>query len=165
MSAARLLFDLAGALRLAEHASAAPAHLRRPGSFCAGTPALQLVVETVPGLRPVAYLLSSGVPSPARRDGTPAALYADRTPNLPDGWPHHPHEVIDLNQLPPAGTFTGRPLPVARGWYLPLHPPGEQSQLDVLRAAADAGYGHVSIDASDLTLAVAKRRQRRLQPC
>lgn len=165
MSAARLFFALAGALRLAEHASAAPTHLRRPGSPYARTPALQLVIETVPGIRPVAYLLSCGVPFLARPDGTPVALYADRTPTLPDGWPDHPHEVIDLNLLPPAGTITGRPLPIASGWYLPLHPPGQPSLLDVLRAAADAGYGHVSIDAGDLTLAVAKRRHRPLQPC
>ncbi|RSM53249.1 hypothetical protein DMB66_39180 [Actinoplanes sp. ATCC 53533] len=165
MSAARLFFGLAGALRLAEHASAAPAHLRRPGRPFPGTPALRLVVETVPGLRPVAYLLSCGVPFLARHDGTPVALYADRTPEMPDGLPGQPHEVIDLNQLSSAGTITGRPLPIASGWYLPLHPPGQQSQLDFLRAAADAGYGHVSIDAGDLTLAVAKRRHRPLQPC
>lgn len=120
---ARLPFALAGALRLAEHASAAPTNLRRPSSPFANTPALRLIVETVPGYRPVVYLLSCGVPCLSKPDGAPVALYAQRTPTLPDGWPADPHEVIDLNQLVPAGTITGHPLPLARGWYLPLRPP------------------------------------------
>ncbi|ROO63016.1 hypothetical protein EDC02_5026 [Micromonospora sp. Llam0] len=161
----RLSFALAGALRLAEHASAAPVNLRRPGGPFTNTPALQLIVETVPGHRPVVYLLSSGVPCLNKPDGAPVALYAEWTPTLPDGWPADPHEVIDLNELVPAGTITGRPLPVARGWYLPLHRPGRRSPLAVMRAAAGAGYSHLSIDAASLTLAVVKRRHRHLQPC
>lgn len=35
----------------------------------------------------------------------------------------------------------------------------------MMRAAADAGYSHLTIDAANLTLAVAKRRHRHLQPC
>jgi hypothetical protein len=162
---ARLSFALAGALRLAEHASAAPTNLRRPGSPFANTPALQLIVETVPGQRPVAYLLSCGVPCLSKPDGAHEALYADRTPTVPDGWPADPHEVIDLNQLVPAGTITGRPLPVARGWYLPLCHAGQRSLLEMMRAAAGAAYSHLTIDAASLALAVAKRRHRYPQPC
>ncbi|MFY1673957.1 hypothetical protein ACN27G_29060 [Plantactinospora sp. WMMB334] len=156
-----LWFALAGALRLAEHASAAPADPRRPGSPFGNAPALRLIVETVPGLRPVVYLLSCGVPLPGR----PVALYAARTPAPPDGWPTDPHEVIDLNQLVPAGTTTGRPLPVARGWYLPLRRPGQRPLLETMRAAADAGYSHLVIDAATLTFTVARRRHRHPQPC
>ncbi len=162
---ARLSFALAGALRLAEHASAAPTNLRRPGAPFANTPALRLIVETVPGQRPVVYLLSCGVPCLSKPDGARVALYADRFPTVPDGWPAEPHEVIDVNQLVPAGTITGRPLPVARGWYLPLHRPGQRSLLEMMRAAADAGYSHLTIDAADLTFAVARRRHRHPQPC
>lgn len=165
MPATRLHFALAGALRLAEHASAAPTHLRRPGSPTAGTPALRLVVETVPRCRPIVYLLSCGVPLLTKTDGTPVALPADQIPTGPDGWPGDPHEVIDLNTLVPAGTVTGRPLPVAHSWHLPLHPDGQPQLLEVMRAAADAGYSHVSVDPASLTLAVAKRRPRHPQPC
>jgi hypothetical protein len=157
-------FALPDALRLAEHASKAPTNLRRPGSPFANTPALQLIVETVSGQQPVVYLLSSGVPCLSRPNGAPYALYADRTPAGVDGWPADPHEVIDLHQLVPAGTITGRPLPVARGWYLPLDPPGQPSLLEVMRTAAHTGYSHVTIDAS-LAVGVAKRRLRHPQPC
>jgi hypothetical protein len=161
---ARMSFALADALRLAEHASTAPANLRRPGSPFAGTPGLQLIVETVPGLPPVVYLLSCGVPGLSKPDGAPLALYADRIPTGADGWPTDPHEVIDLHELVPAGTVTGRPLPVACGWYLPLHPPGQPSLLEVMRTAADTGYSHITIDAS-LTVGVARHRRRTPQPC
>jgi hypothetical protein len=161
---ARLLFALAGALRLAEHASAAPTN-QCPGSPFGNTPTLRLIVETVPGHRPVGYLLSCGAPYLSRADGAPMALYADRTAALPHSWPTCPHEVIDLYQLVPAGTITGLPLPVASGWYLPLHPSGHQQPLETMRAAADAGYSHLTIDTTSLALAVAKRRHRNSQPC
>ena len=159
----RLFFALAGALRLAEHATAAPANLRRPCSPFGNTPALQVIVETMPEQRPVVYLLSCGVPCLNKADGTPVALYAQRTSTSPDAWAADPHEVIDLNHLVPAGTITGRPLPVARGWYLPVNPPGQRSLLDVMHAAADAGYTHITIDPANLTLDVAKRRHRHPQ--
>jgi hypothetical protein len=162
---ARMSFVLADALRLAEHANTAPTNLRRPGSPFANTPALQLIVETVLGQRPVVYLLSCGVPCLSKPDGAPLALYADRTPASADSWPADPHEVIDLHQIVPAGTIPGRPLPVACGWYLPLHPPGQPSLLEVMRAAACTGYSHVTIDAASLTLGVAKHRHRNPQPC
>jgi hypothetical protein len=161
----RMAFALADALRLAEHASTAPTNLRRPGSPHAGTPALQLIVETLPGLQPVVYLLSSGVPCLSKPDGAPLALYADRTPTNTDRWPADPHEVIDLHQLVPDGTSTGRPLPVAHGWYLPLQQPGQPSLLEVMRTAADTGYSHITIDAASLTVGVAKHRRRHPQPC
>ncbi|MBQ1022797.1 hypothetical protein [Micromonospora sp. C95] len=160
----RLSFALAGALRLAEHTSAAPANPRRPGSPLVNTPAMRLIVETVPGQRPVVYLLSCGVPRLSKPDGAPVALYAERTPTPPDGLPTDPHEVIDLHQLVPAGTITGRPLPVARSWYLPLHRPGPRSPLQMMRAAVHAGYRHLAIDTASLTLAVTKRRHRHAQP-
>jgi hypothetical protein len=57
---ARLSFALPDALRLVDHATAAPVNLRRPGAPFANTPALRLIVEQRPGQPPVVYLLSTG---------------------------------------------------------------------------------------------------------
>ncbi|HEX8627208.1 MAG TPA: hypothetical protein VF755_03440 [Catenuloplanes sp.] len=159
----RLCFTLPGALRLAEHATAAATNLRRPGTAFTNTPALRLVVEHLPEHPSIAYLLSCGVPCLTRPDGTPVALYPD--PGAVDGWTADPHEVIDLNQLVPAGTVTGRALPIAHGWYLPLRAPGEQPLIEVMRAAVNAGYTYLSIDGASLTTAVTKHRRRQPQPC
>jgi hypothetical protein len=89
-------------------------------------------------------------------------VYAEHAPTQLDAWPTDPHETIDLNQLVPA--VTGRPWPIAHGWYLPLHRPGQRPLADVIRAALHAGYTHLSVDTADLTLAVAKRRHRQPAP-
>lgn len=160
----RLSFTLTGALRLAEHANAAATNLRRPGTPFTNTPALRLIVEHLPDQPRIAYLLSCGVPCLTRPDGTPVALHPDPDPTALDGWTADPHEVIGLNQLVPAGIVTGRPMPIAHGWYLPLRAPGEQPLLHVMRSAVDAGYTHLSLDGAALSTAVTKHRQRQPQP-
>jgi hypothetical protein len=156
----RLLFALPAALRLAEHAVAAPTYPGRPGTALVNTPALRLIIEDLAGQPPVVYLARCGTPCLATSDGGPACVYAEAPPRDLDSWLTEAHEVFDLNQLVPAGTITAGRLPIARGWYLPLRPPTRRPVIEALRAASAEGYTHLSIDAPSLTVGVFRRRHR-----
>ncbi|MEJ3741807.1 hypothetical protein WEI85_00695 [Actinomycetes bacterium KLBMP 9797] len=152
-------FDLHAVLELAEHAVTAPSHLYHPDRTRArGEAALTLAVsDTV-------YLLSAGVPGLDKAAGVPQSVFAEPDSVELDGWHTEPWQLVDPNEVYSAALRDGHQLPLVALRFLPLHRPAGHPVIDLMRAAARAGYTHITVDPADLSVAVARCRRRPRTP-
>jgi hypothetical protein len=148
-------FDLRPVLELAEHAVAAPLHLYHPDpTAVSGQPALTLAVSDQ------AYLMSAGVPGLEIRYGVPRTVYAHPdSVDFAEWRSTPPHVVVDPNEFLAPPVRGRRRMPLVSTWHLPLRQPAHRPAIALMRAAASAGYTHLTIDASSLTIAVSRRHQ------
>jgi hypothetical protein len=49
-------------------------------------------------------------------------------------------------------------MPVAHLWYLPLRRPVDSPAIELMRAAALAGYTHATVEPADLNIGVTRQR-------
>jgi len=151
-----VLFDLCAVLELAEHAVTAPSHLYHPEPATArGEAALTLAVsDTV-------YLLSAGVPCLEKAPCVPQSVYAEPDSVDVGGWCTEPWQVVNPNEVYSATVRGGQQLPTVALRFLPLHRPTGRPVIDLMRAAAQASYTHVTVDPADLSVGVLRRRRPR----
>lgn len=150
-----VLFALCAVLELAEHAVTAPSHLYHPQPDTGrGEAALTLAVsDTV-------YLYSASVPCLEKSAGVPQSVYAEPDSVDTDGWCTQPWQIVDPNEVYSATVRGGQQLPRVALRFLPLHRPTDRPVIDLMRAAAQAGYTHVTVDPADLNVGVMRRRPR-----
>jgi hypothetical protein len=141
-----VLFDLRAVLELAEHAVTAPIHLYCPDrSVVDGEAALTLAVsDTI-------YLVTASVPDLQERVGVPRAVFAETDSVDVDAWHTEPHQLVRLD-FDQSRTVALR--------FLPLQRPADRPVIDLMRAAARAGWTHITVDPADLSVAVMRRRRR-----